>query len=84
MNEGVRITDFYRFDEVLGEGTFSTVYLAESRVEPDGWVAVKVSGGMRKVEMGSFKDSTSPRRSSRRGRPWEISGKTFRIKCLIR
>ena len=44
MNEGVRITDFYRFDEVLGEGTFSTVYLAESRVEPDGWVAVKVSG----------------------------------------
>ena len=42
MNEGVRITDFYRFDEVLGEGTFSTVYLAESRVEPDGWVAVKV------------------------------------------
>ena len=44
LNEGVRITDFYRFDEVLGEGTFSTVYLAESRVEPDGWVAVKVSG----------------------------------------
>ena len=51
MNEGVRITDFYRFDEVLGEGTFSTVYLAESRVEPDGWVAVKVRRGMRKVEM---------------------------------
>jgi serine/threonine protein kinase len=42
MNEGVRITDFYRFDEVLGEGTFSIVYLAESKIEPDGWVAIKV------------------------------------------
>ena len=31
-----------RFDEVLGEGTFSTVYLAESKMEPDGWVAIKV------------------------------------------
>ena len=53
MNEGVRITDFYRFDEVLGEGTFSTVYLAESRVEPDGWVAVKVSqgGGITEVDL---------------------------------
>ncbi len=36
------MTDFYRFDEVLGEGTFSIVYLAESKVEPDGWVAIKV------------------------------------------
>ena len=53
LNEGVRITDFYRFDEVLGEGTFSTVYLAESRVEPDGWVAVKVSqgGGIAEVDL---------------------------------
>ena len=27
---------------MLGEGTFSTVYLAESKMEPDGWVAIKV------------------------------------------
>ena len=39
---GVRIQDFYRFDEVLGEGTFSLVYLAESRVVPENWAAVKV------------------------------------------
>lgn len=39
---GVRIQDYYRFDEVLGEGTFSLVYLAESRVVPENWAAVKV------------------------------------------
>ena len=32
-----------RFDGVLGEGTFSVVYLAESKKERDGWVAIKVS-----------------------------------------
>lgn len=45
INAGVRVTDHYRFDEVLGEGTFSVVYLAESKSEPGGWAAVKVRKG---------------------------------------
>ncbi len=39
---GVKVTDHYRLDEILGEGTFSVVYLAESLAEPGGWAAVKV------------------------------------------
>ncbi len=39
---GVRASDHYRFGEVLGEGTFSVVYLAESVSDPGGWAAVKV------------------------------------------
>ncbi len=39
---GVRASDHYRFGEVLGEGTFSVVYLAESMDDPGGWAAIKV------------------------------------------
>ena len=39
---GVRVSDHYRLGEVLGEGTFSVVYLAESTDDPGGWAAVKV------------------------------------------
>lgn len=42
INEGKRVNDFYHFGEVLGEGTFSVVYLAESKLEPGGLAAVKV------------------------------------------
>ena len=31
-----------KFDLIAGEGSFSTVYLAECRAEKGGWVAIKV------------------------------------------
>ena len=37
-----KVQDFYSFEETLGEGTFSVVYLAESRLCPGGWAAAKV------------------------------------------
>jgi len=39
---GVGVKDHYRLADVLGEGTFSTVYLAESLADPGGWAAAKV------------------------------------------
>ncbi len=39
---GVRASDYYRFGDILGEGTFSVVYLAESVSDPGGFAAVKV------------------------------------------
>lgn len=40
--EGVSAEKFYKLGELLGEGTFSRVYLAESLLVPGGLVAVKV------------------------------------------
>ena len=40
--EGVSAEKFYRLGELLGEGTFSKVFLAESLLVPGGLVAVKV------------------------------------------
>ena len=40
--EGVSAEKFYKFGELLGEGTFSRVYLAEPLLVPGGLVAVKV------------------------------------------
>lgn len=42
LNEGIQVETFYTFGELLGEGTFSKVYLAEPLTEPGGLVAVKV------------------------------------------
>ena len=36
------VGDFYDVLDVLGEGSFSTVYLAESLSEPGGYAAIKV------------------------------------------
>jgi serine/threonine protein kinase len=36
------VRDFYDVLEVLGEGSFSTVYLAESLAERGGYAAIKV------------------------------------------
>ena len=40
--EGVSAEKYYKFGELLGEGTFSQVYLAEALASPGGLVAVKV------------------------------------------
>ena len=37
-----QVKDFYDVLDVLGEGSFSTVYLAESLVEKGGYAAIKV------------------------------------------
>ena len=37
-----QVRDFYDVLDVLGEGSFSTVYLAESLVERGGYAAIKV------------------------------------------
>ena len=40
--EGVSAEKFYKIGDLLGEGTFSKVYLAETKQVPGGLVAVKV------------------------------------------
>ena len=37
-----QVRDFYEILDVLGEGSFSTVYLGESLVERGGYAAIKV------------------------------------------
>ena len=44
--------DFYDVLDVLGEGSFSTVYLAESLVEKGGYAAIKV---IQKVDLKNTK-----------------------------
>lgn len=55
LNPGVRANDYYRFDEILGEGTYSVVYLAESRSEKEHWVAIKV---IEKTSLSGKEDMT--------------------------
>ena len=38
----ISVRDMYKIDDVLGEGTFSVVYLAERRDQRDACVAIKV------------------------------------------
>ena len=39
---GLDVNDYYELKEMLGDGAFSKVYLAESRNESGGYCAVKI------------------------------------------
>ena len=61
--EGVSAENFYRLGDLLGEGTFSRVYLAEPLQLPGGLVAVKViekSSWIRKKAPEDIDDNVIP------------------------
>jgi len=55
--ENSKVDDYYKFDAILGEGSFSTVYLGESISQKGGWVAIKV---VDKIDLLKTKEIGNP------------------------
>ena len=60
-DDDVSVKDMYKIDDVLGEGTFSVVYLAERKDQRDGLVAIKVIERQQEVRIILYNSTECPR-----------------------